>query len=86
MPLSAPICHLMKCSKGKLPETIFYLLNEDASRSKCSFKVKGSAVPLNDGVECKYHANLEIVTKSVRPSNFEGNADFVTILIKQKDT
>ena len=46
---NAPIDHLRKGSKGKLAKTIFHFPNADASRSKCSIKVKGQAVNLNDG-------------------------------------
>ena len=51
--------HLKKDSKGKLANTIFYFLNADVSRSKCSIKVKGQAVNLNDLSRFNCNANLK---------------------------
>ena len=77
---SAPIGHLNEDSKGKLVKPIFSLLNADATISKCSFKLKGQVVNVNDRdrmqVLCKLKNRLQI---------YGGPADFVTSLIKEQD-
>ena len=56
MPL---IGHLNKGSKRELAKPIFHFLRADASRSKCSFKVKGQAVILNDREEMQVPCQIK---------------------------
>ena len=41
--------HFKKASNRKFTETIFYCLNADLLRSRCTVKVKTQAVNLGDG-------------------------------------
>jgi len=50
----------MKSSKGKLVKAIFYTLNTNTSRSKCSFKLTGQAANLSDeGDEMRFPCQLK---------------------------
>ena len=46
---NAPIGHLKKGRNKKYAKTVFYFLNTEALRSKCTFNVKEQAVNLNHG-------------------------------------
>ena len=61
--LSALIGHLNKGSKGKLAKILLYFSKTGASRSKCSFKVKGQAVNGGTLVACQLKNRHKIRTR-----------------------
>ena len=59
----------------RYPECIISFLNTDASRSKCSFKVKWQAVSLNDRDRMQIPCQLQN-RHEIRKTFYEGESRF----------